>query len=59
MQDFKENYTDATVSFAITAAKEKIDGFWKSKDGLHRKIKLISSTNTANMHLFDEGNEIV
>jgi len=38
--DFKENHTETTVSFTITAAKEKIDQFEKEKNGLLGKFKL-------------------
>eukprot|EP00586_Coscinodiscus_wailesii_P022889 CAMPEP_0172499578 /NCGR_PEP_ID=MMETSP1066-20121228/128235_1 /TAXON_ID=671091 /ORGANISM="Coscinodiscus wailesii, Strain CCMP2513" /LENGTH=1565 /DNA_ID=CAMNT_0013273369 /DNA_START=67 /DNA_END=4764 /DNA_ORIENTATION=+ len=53
--DFKENHTDTTVSFTVTALKETIDKFIeKEKDGLYGKFKLISSLSANNMNLFNE-----
>ena len=53
IKDFKENHTDTTVSFTITAEKEKIDQFEKEKNGLYGKFKLTGSLSTTNMHLFN------
>ena len=52
ISDFREHHTDATVSFTITADKERIDSFEEFKGGLLGKLKLISSLSTNNMHLF-------
>ena len=60
IRDFKENHTDTTVSFTISASKEQIDGFEKyEKGGLLGKFKLTKSLATTNMHLFDENNRIM
>lgn len=60
IRDFKENHTDTTVSFTISASKEQIDGFEKyEKGGLLGKFKLTKSVATTNMHLFDENNRIM
>jgi DNA topoisomerase II len=56
--DFRENHTDSTVSFTITAEKEMIDEFEKSKGGLMAKFKLNSTVSTSNMNLFDTGGKI-
>jgi len=55
--DFKENHTDTTVSFTVTASKEKIDLFEAEKGGgLVSKFKLSTKISTTNMNLFtDEG----
>jgi DNA topoisomerase-2 len=53
ISDFKENHTDTTVSFTVTAAKEKIDEFEKFKGGLHGKFKLSTTISTNNMTAFD------
>ncbi len=58
ISDFKENHTDTTVSFTITATKEKIDEFEKGKDGLHGKFKLSTTISTNNMTLFDVDGKI-
>ena len=54
IKDFKENHTETTVAFTITADKEKIDEFEKEKDGLYGKFKLIGSISSTNMTLFDQ-----
>lgn len=59
IKDFKEDHTDATVSFTITATKEKIDSFEKAKDGLYGKFKLTGKIHTTNMNLFDEKGRII
>jgi DNA topoisomerase-2 len=60
IKDFAENHTDTTVSFTITADKASIDKWEKlPKGGLYAKFKLISSTSTTNMHLFDNERKIV
>ena len=51
--DFRENHTDSTVSFSITAEKEMLDEFEKAKGGLMAKFKLNSTISTTNMNLFD------
>ena len=53
IKDFKENHTETSISFTITADKEKIDEFEKSKTGLLGKFKLTGSISTSNMHLFN------
>ena len=56
IKDFKENHTEATVSFTILADKENID-MWeadKKVKGLEGKFKLSSSLAASNMTLFDE-----
>ena len=59
IKDFRENHTDTTVSFTITATKEKIDAFELEKGGLCGKFKLASKISTTNMHLFDENCHIM
>ena len=60
LKDFTENHTDTTVSFTITATKEKIDAWEKlPKGGLYAKFKLISSMSTTNMNLYDTDSRIV
>ncbi len=59
IKDFKENHTDTTVSFTITAKKELIDKFEKEKDGLEGKFKLRSRINTTNMNVFDKHGRII
>ena len=56
--DFKENHTDTTVSFTITATKDKIDEFEKAKGGLLGKFKLSSTLSTKNMMAFDKDGNI-
>lgn len=56
--DFKENHTDTTVSFTVTATKEKIDAFEKFKGGLHGKFKLSTTISTKNMTVFDVGGKL-
>jgi DNA topoisomerase-2 len=58
IKDFQENHTDTTISFTITAAKEKIDAFEKEKNGLCGKFKLTGSLSTSNMTLFDKKGRI-
>lgn len=53
IKDFKENHTDATVSFTVICAKELIDKFEQEPKGLLGKFKLTGSVSTSNMHLFD------
>ena len=59
IKDFKEDHTDTTVSFTVTATKEKIDIFEKGKDGLYGKFKLLGKLHTSNMNLFDEVGRII
>jgi DNA gyrase/topoisomerase IV subunit A len=55
LKDMKENHTETTVSFTLSAAKEKIDDWEKEpKGGLYAKFKLTSSLSTTNMTLFDQ-----
>lgn len=53
IKDFKENHTDTTVSFTITAEKADIDKWEAEKGGLLSKFKLTGSLSTSNMNLFD------
>lgn len=53
ISDFKENHTEHTVHFLVTAPKENIDKWEKDKDGLYGKFKLVNVQNTSNMTLFD------
>eukprot|EP00804_Cyclotella_cryptica_P008042 CCRYP_004548-RA/>CCRYP_004548-RA protein AED:0.12 eAED:0.22 QI:0/0.6/0/1/1/1/6/0/1916 len=53
ISDFKENHTDTTVSFTVSAPKENIDAFEKVKDGLYSKFKLSTTISTKNMTAFD------
>jgi len=53
IKDFKENHTDSTVSFTITAESSKIDEWEKGPGGLMNKFKLTGSISTSNMNLFD------
>ena len=53
IKDFKENHTDTTVAFTITADKAVIDKWEKEKSGLYGKFKLTGSLSDNNMHLFD------
>lgn len=53
IKDFKENHTDTTVSFTITAEKADIDKWEIEKGGLVCKFKLIGSVSTSNMNLFN------
>jgi DNA topoisomerase-2 len=59
IKDFKENHTDTTVSFTITADKAKIDEFEREKNGLMGKFKLTGTLSTSNMTLFDTSNRLV
>jgi len=58
ISDFKENHTEHTVHFLVTAPKENIDKWEKDKDGLHGKFKLNNVQNTSNMTLFDIDSKI-
>jgi DNA topoisomerase II len=60
IKDFKENHTDATVSFTVTVASaEQIDAIEaREKNGLIGKFKLSTSVATSNMHLFNEQGRI-
>lgn len=58
ISDFKENHTDTTVAFTVTATKEKIDEFEQGKDGLMGKFKLSTTISTNNMTLFDVDGKI-
>ena len=58
VSDFKEGHTDTTVSFTVSATKEKIDEFEKAKDGLIGKFKLSTTISTRNMTLFDDKGRI-
>jgi DNA topoisomerase-2 len=53
IKDFKENHTDTTVSFTLTAEKAAIDKWEAEKGGLLVKFKLTGSLSTSNMNLFD------
>ena len=59
IKDFKENHTDTTVSFTVTAEKTIIDKFEKEKDGLYGKFKLRTKLSTSNMNMFDKHGRIV
>jgi DNA gyrase/topoisomerase IV subunit A len=58
IKDFKENHTETTVSFTITAEKEAIDAWEKDPKGLCGKFKLQASLSTTNMTLFDADGHI-
>jgi len=58
LKDFKENHTDSTVSFTLTADKGKIDLWETLPGGLMSKFKLSGSLSTSNMNLFDEKGRI-
>ncbi|KAL3807608.1 hypothetical protein ACHAXA_002546 [Cyclostephanos tholiformis] len=58
ISDFKENHTDTTVSFTVSASKEMIDAYEKEKEGLHGKFKLSTTISTNNMTLFDDQGKI-
>lgn len=53
IQDFRENHTDTTVSFTVTATKEAIDAYNADKGGLIKAFKLTTTTSTNNMTAFD------
>jgi DNA topoisomerase-2 len=56
LKDFKENHTDTTVSFTVTALSgAKLDEAEKAPGGLLKKFKLESSMATSNMNFFDSG----
>jgi len=57
--DFKENHTDTTVSFTVTADKDVIDRLEKETGGLLSKLKLTGNLSMNNMNLFDEEGRIV
>lgn len=60
LKTFKENHTDSTVSFTLTAEKENIDTWEKlPKGGLYAKFKLTTTLSTSNMHLFDTEGRII
>lgn len=59
IKDFKENHTDTTVSFTVTADAKKIDAWEKEKDGLMGKFKLTSKLSTSNMTAFDSEGKII
>ena len=59
IKDFKENHTDTTVSFTVTATKEFIDRVEKDKEGLLGKFKLRSKISTSNMNVFDKYGRII
>uniref|UniRef100_A0A7S3VBL7 DNA topoisomerase 2 n=1 Tax=Chaetoceros debilis TaxID=122233 RepID=A0A7S3VBL7_9STRA len=59
IRDFKENHTDTTVSFTITASKEQIDAWEAGKGGLLQKLQLTSKLSTSNMNAFDEHGRII
>jgi len=58
INDFKEHHTDTSVAFTITASKENIDAFEKSKNGLEGKFKLSKALSSTNMTLFDVDGKI-
>ena len=58
IQDFRENHTDTTVSFTITATKEAIDAYEADKGGLIKAFKLTTTTSTNNMTAFDNEGKI-
>jgi DNA topoisomerase II len=58
VKDFKENHTETTVSFTITAEKQMIDACEKDPKGLHGMFKLQASLSTTNMTLFDADGRI-
>lgn len=53
--DFKENHTETTAHFMITAEKNKIDEWEQADGGLLKQFKLIGNLSTSNMHGFYEG----
>ena len=53
LKDFKENHTDTTVSFTLTADPAKIDAWENIPGGLMAKFKLTGHISTSNMNLFD------
>ena len=59
ISDFKENHTDNTVSFTITAPKDKIDSWEKAPGGLLSKFKLTAKLSTTNMTVFNETGRII
>jgi len=59
IKDLKENHTETTVSFTVTAEAASIDSWEKDKKGLEGKFKLSGSLSTTNMTLFDDEARIV
>ena len=56
IKDFKENHTDTTVSFTVTALSgAQLDAAEKAPGGLLKKFKLETSMATTNMNFFDSG----
>ena len=53
--DFKENHTETTVHFTVSATKENIDQWEQEPGGLLKKFKLTGSLSTRNMVAFYEG----
>jgi DNA topoisomerase-2 len=54
LQDFKENHTETSVHFTITASKENIDEWEQKPGGLTKHFKLTGSLSTSNMVAFHE-----
>jgi DNA topoisomerase-2 len=59
IKDFKENHTDTTVAFTISATAEMIDKFEKDPKGLMGKFKLNGSLSSSNMNLFNTEGRII
>ena len=59
IKDFRENHTETTVSFTITAEASKLDEYEKDSKGLMGKFKLNGTISTSNMHLFNAEGQIV
>ena len=55
--DFKNNCDDRIVNFKVIMQKSTIDDLI-SKNEIVKKLKLTSSLNTSNMHVFDENCKI-
>ena len=53
LKDLRENHTETTVSFTLTAEQATIDLWEKDAKGLMGKFKLTSSLSTANMTMFN------
>lgn len=58
VKDFKENHTDTTVLFTVTAPPEKLVEYAQEKGGLIKKFKLDTTISTTNMNMFDLGSQI-
>jgi len=58
IKDFRENHTDSSVSFTISAEASMINEFESDKNGLLGKFKLTGSLSTSNMCLFDNERKI-